>query len=105
MTEADSIALEYNRFVDEIESKMVNEMVVGGDFELIDNTTRETEHIFTQGLYGRKLTMMPGDRIVSKIHKTRHQFVILQGCALVFQNGEEVLLEAPYSGITEAGMN
>lgn len=91
---------ETNDFIDAVESKMINELADGVNYEPIQ---REHKDIFTDGLYGRKLTMYPGDRITSRIHKTEHQFVILKGKAIVFQDGEEVLLEAGHNGITKAG--
>lgn len=89
-----------NDFIDAIENKMLNELADGVNYEVIK---REPEHIFTDGLYARKLTMYAGDRITSKIHKTEHQFVILQGCAIVYQDGQEILLLRGDNGITKAG--
>lgn len=48
--------------------------------------------------------MPAGSRILSKVHKTKHQFVILQGAALVSHNGAQpIMMVAPYHGITEPG--
>lgn len=63
-----------------------------------------TECIFTPGMMTRKIFMAAGTRHRSKIHKTRNQFVILQGAALVSENGNpHVLMVAPHHGITEPG--
>lgn len=61
-------------------------------------------HKFTTNLYSREI-FLPADALVtSKIHKTQHQFVLLQGKASVWTNdGDEVVISAPYVGVTEAG--
>ncbi len=94
------IPKETNDFIDAIEEKMLNEMVESGEFEVVDFPVK---HTFTNGLYAREITMKQGARITSKIHLTEHQFIISQGCAIVFDNGEEMLLEAPYHGVTKKG--
>ena len=61
-------------------------------------------HTFTPGLYTRKIVMAAGTQHVSKIHRTRHQFFIMQGAALVSENGGQPIMHiAPYHGITEPG--
>ena len=61
-------------------------------------------HVFTPSLYTRTIVMPAGTLITSLIHKTRHQFFILAGTALVKVNeGEWERLSAPYVGITEPG--
>jgi quercetin dioxygenase-like cupin family protein len=62
------------------------------------------DHIFTPGLYTRKIFMPAGTVIVSKIHKTEHPFHILKGKVLVKINEDEwEVLEAGHSGITIPG--
>lgn len=64
----------------------------------------ELEHVFTPGLYSRAIYMPQGTLIVSRIHKTKHQFNISSGvCAVKNNDGEWEILEAPYNGVTEAG--
>lgn len=58
-------------------------------------------HRFTDGLYVREIFMPAGTLITSKIHKTQHQYFVLQGKAIVWIDGKEELIEAPYIGITE----
>jgi hypothetical protein len=75
---------------------------------IVANTmeTREfdTYHTFTPGLYSRRIFMPAGSMVNSKIHRTRHQFTVLQGAALVRDNdGEWILIQAPHHGITEPG--
>lgn len=62
------------------------------------------EHIFTPGLYSRKIVMYPGSLITSKIHKHRHPFVILEGeCAVWDKSTGWMELKAGHMGITEPG--
>ncbi len=64
----------------------------------------ELEHTFTPGLYTRTVFMPMGSLIVSRIHKTKHQFIISAGtCAVKNNDGEWEMLSAPYFGVTESG--
>jgi hypothetical protein len=80
--------------MDEIESKMAeNENLLV--FPLI--------HRFTDGLYVREVHIDGGVLVTSKTHLTQHQFFLLKGKALVWNNeGEATYIEAPHIGITEA---
>jgi hypothetical protein len=62
-------------------------------------------HQFTPGLYSREFHAAAGTQIISKIHKTEHQYVISQGRALVWMDDERgwVELSAPYRGVTQPG--
>lgn len=62
-------------------------------------------HRFTPNLYTREIFMQAGSRVVSKIHKTEHQFIVSQGICYVYNivdKGWEKIV-APYHGITPAG--
>lgn len=61
------------------------------------------EHVHTPGLYGRKWSADAGTLWVTRQHKVEHQFVILRGAVIVWVNGEEVLYEVGYNGITKPG--
>jgi len=62
------------------------------------------KHTFTPGLYSRQIFMPKDSVIVSKIHKTEHQFVVSMGVAFVKVNDEEwEEIKAPYIGITKPG--
>lgn len=62
------------------------------------------KHTFTPGLYSRRLTMPVDAIIVSKIHKTEHQFEVSKGIACVKINDNDwEIIEAPYQGITKPG--
>lgn len=61
-------------------------------------------HIFTDGLYTREITMPAGSLVTSKIHKTEHPFVVPRGTVSVWTDNEgEVLIKAPFVGITKPG--
>ena len=58
-------------------------------------------HRFTPGLYTREIFMPKGSMVTSMIHKTKHQFIVLEGVVSVFsENDGEQLIEAPYVGVT-----
>lgn len=62
------------------------------------------EHIFTPGLYTRKITMPKGALITSRIHKTRHPFVVMSGDVSVYIAGFGTeRIRGPYQGITQPG--
>jgi len=61
-------------------------------------------HRFTDGLYVREIFMPKDTLLTSKIHKTRHQFIVLSGeVSVMTESGDEQRIKAPYIGITEAG--
>lgn len=91
-------------FRDAVELAMID-MVESGKFEFQDSPVK---HIFTDGLYTRQITMYEGQRILSKIHKTNHPFVITRGKVIVWTfegdgSCRKDVLEAPYTGITQPG--
>lgn len=62
------------------------------------------EHRFTPGLYSRECRMPAGAVIVSKIHRTEHQFILSAGRLRIWVEDQGwVLHEAPYHGITPPG--
>jgi hypothetical protein len=62
------------------------------------------KHRFTNGMYVREIFMPAGTLITSKIHKTQHQYFVLQGKVSVWiDEGEEIFIEAPFIGTTEQG--
>lgn len=63
----------------------------------------ELTHTFTPGLYCRKWQAKAGTLWVSRIHKTEHQFVVLEGAASVWVDGNEFYYEAPHHGVTKPG--
>ena len=79
--------------IDELEKNMAEncELLV---FPLI--------HRFTDGLYSRECTLNKGNLITSQTHKVQHQFFLLSGSVLVWNNeGDAEYFKAPYVGITE----
>lgn len=64
----------------------------------------ETQHTFTPGLYSRQIFIPAGTLCMSKIHKTKHPYVISKGEISVWTaEGGAVRLKAPHSGITQPG--
>jgi len=62
------------------------------------------EHHFTPGLYARQMFVPKGTLITGLLHKTKHIFVISQGdISIWYPGGEATRVQAPYTGITEAG--
>lgn len=61
-------------------------------------------HIFTPGLYVREIFMPAGAVFVSKIHRSKHPFVISKGAVSVWmaETGWQ-RLEAPHTGVTMPG--
>lgn len=47
----------------------------------------DLDHVFTPCLYSRTIYMPEGALLVSRVHKTAHQFFILKGSAMVFTEG------------------
>lgn len=61
-------------------------------------------HRFTDGIYVREIFMPKHTLLTSKIHKTRHQFMVLKGeVSVLDEQGNETRIVAPYIGITEIG--
>jgi hypothetical protein len=81
--------------IDELELKMATE------FPMVDCPL---VHRFTNGMYIREIFMPKGTLITSKIHKTQHPFTVSKGVVSVkIDSGEWQTIEAPYTGITQAG--
>lgn len=79
---------------DELEKKVVE------NYELL---SLPLVHRFTDGLYVREMSVPSGCLITSNIHKEQHQFFVLKGKIIIWdEEGNEQLIQAPYIGITEA---
>ncbi len=87
-----------NQRIDELEKAMVDNFPVAEG---------ELTHRFFNGFYIREFFMKAGQLWTSKIHKTRHPFVIQDGVVSVWINGIETMIiatkENSYEGITEVG--
>ena len=73
-------------------------------FPALDKKEYPLTHRFTPGLYSRQILMKRGTSIITRIHRTEHQFIISQGRCLIWTEGkgwEE--FSAPYHGITKVG--
>lgn len=61
-------------------------------------------HTFTPGLYSRTMKVPAGTIVVTRIHKTRHQFGVFAGKVSVWTKEDGISrIQAPYLGITEPG--
>ncbi len=88
--------------IDEVESILAS--LPQGDFPLKHRFTKTVVNNQSKGMYVREIFMPAKSVILSKIHKTQHPFVVLSGCAIVWQPGKPAeLLSAGYVGITEPG--
>jgi len=89
------------------------ELAVNDNIDLLEAALAECEpincplkHTFIPGFYIREIFMPKGvegkvNLITSRIHNTFHPFFVLKGKVAVFsENDGEVIIEAPYSGIT-----
>lgn len=84
---------ERNRKIDEFEATILNEIGVG---------EAPIRHIFSEGVYVREMTAYAGSFITSQVHKTEHIFIVSKGSLLVsMDDGSELVIEAPYTGITK----
>ena len=61
------------------------------------------KHTFVDGAYVREIFMPKGTLIISKIHKWKHPYFVIQGDASVLTEDGVVRIKAPYAGITERG--
>lgn len=58
-------------------------------------------HDFCPGVYARTIFMPAGTVLTSKIHKTRHFFVVTLGsCTVIDSHGGKLFIAAPYLGVT-----
>jgi len=71
--------------------------------ENFERVNPPTTHHFIPGFYCRQITMPAGFCCTTKTHGKRHPFVITKGRVIVRSESGVEVLEAPYTGITEAG--
>lgn len=87
-------------------AKMLDVDKIEGQIASLPNQIErfEYKHEFFPGLYVRTIFMPAGSLLTSKIHKTRHPFVVLEGQALMWgaDSGAQHIM-APYRGATEPG--
>lgn len=72
-------------------------------FDELEPALEELTHTHTPELYSRTWKAKAGTIWVSRVHKTCHQFVLLEGELLVWIDGKETHYEAPFHGITKPG--
>lgn len=62
------------------------------------------KHIFSPGVYIRKMWVPQWGVLTSKVHKTEHAFIVSKGRILVYDGiHEAVILKAHFDGITMPG--
>jgi len=61
------------------------------------------KHTFADGMYIRELTVPAGVLTITKIHAQTHPFFVLKGCMTILTEKGKQRINAPYSGITQAG--
>lgn len=89
-----ALQAENNQLLDSFELDMLE------NFPVVD---MPVIHKFTPGLYIREIFMPAGTMLTSKIHKTEHPYVVLEGSAVVYIPGQDVeYLDAGHNGITKA---
>lgn len=88
--------------IDKIEAAIISTVNEPGSvYKLVDCPL---VHTFTDKLYSRQITMPSGTLVTSETHLTEHQFVVSKGVVSVWtEEGGEVIIEAPFHGITKPG--
>lgn len=62
------------------------------------------KHVFEPGVYIRKMYLPAGAILTSKVHRTKHHFIISKGKILVYDGiHKAVILKASYDGTTMPG--
>lgn len=84
---------ERNKQVDEFEAMLLTEC------EVSDAPIRS---VFVDGMYVREMSVKADSWVTSAIHKTEFIFIVSKGKLIVsMDEGEEVVIEAPYMGISK----
>lgn len=85
--------------IDRLEEAMLRE---GGDAD--GAQTQPLTHRFTPGVYTREILNPAGSLVVTKVHRTEHQFVLLEGTMSVwdFEGGWKTIT-GPLVGATQPG--
>lgn len=77
---------------------------IGGILASLPQGEYPLVHRFTPGLYTREVHVPAGHLVLTKIHKTEHPFVVLQGEASVWTEDAGVVhVKAGHLGITKPG--
>lgn len=88
---------EYDQMADEFE------LSLEGTGQLSAPEDFPVKHYFGDGIYQRMINLPTGSLLTSKIHTTKHPFVVHCGAAFVISPGKAELIVAPYSGMTQPG--
>ena len=72
--------------------------------EAADRPDLPLHHLFTPGLYTREIFLPAGTILTTRIHLTRHPFVVSLGVVFVWDDTSGwIKISAPFTGITEPG--
>lgn len=78
--------------------------VLQGVMEKLPQVDLPLVHRFTPGLYSREIFMPKGTLVISKIHKTEHQFIVSRGAVTVWDEKDGIThIQAPFAGVTTPG--
>lgn len=92
-------ALAY-RPLDLLAAEMANAIATGDE----QPTDMPLIHTFTRGMYKRRIFLPAGTKVITKIHNSQHNYVILFGRGAVSLDGENwEAYEGPSEGVTEPG--
>tara|TARA_R100000700_G_scaffold40757_1_gene57512 strand:+ start:10777 stop:11373 length:597 start_codon:yes stop_codon:yes gene_type:complete len=67
------------------------------------NKLNPLKHLFADGCYIREIFNPAGQLILTKIHKKKHPFFLMEGEMIVLTDNGVETLKAPHYGITEPG--
>lgn len=63
----------------------------------------DIKHFFSDGMYGREMTLNSGDFIVGKIHKTAHIVVVSKGSGYIATEHGITRYKAPWTFVSQPG--
>lgn len=88
------ISTDYHKNLDQVEKAIMQ----------AESVECPITHYFVNGVYCREMFMPKGVVLTSKIHLSMHPFILSKGkIAVVDNNGEPQIIEAPYLGVTFPG--
>lgn len=77
--------------------------VIQAEIEKYDQIDIPIEHFFSEGLYGRHMTVPEDGVVVGKVHKHAHLAILLEGTVRVSSKYGTALYSAPYVINVNAG--
>lgn len=105
LVQASLASIDESEVTDEVFAMDNIDKMEEGAMRVYDEVDLRVEHVFSPGLYTRILFIPKNVFATSKIHKTTHPFVVMEGRLLVYnslnakKHAED--LSGPYFGITK----